>query len=343
MPECWSVNALKQNILTMDSSVSSHIRAGRKISGCCLAGKAPSMTWRCRGGNIGTGAIDDVVGFGWVLCMPWRGHFMCPCVVAGLGFRYLSINFSDIFGHPFRDPLRTAFSSVDIFGLQSDWCMNLAPLPFVCMECMKNASWTPECNVQLGCGAHSRTGEDCDRADCIPSGVMGNVHKSVDGSLYPLKITLPSNLTSHLLLSKITRHPALQSRCIPTSYATAKAGRMCLIRTAGKPGMAMSHRCVDCTLCPSGRLIVNGLDATHLLATSTPSMTKMDVAPVSAIACNVPIVIAFKSLCEVGSNNARAAIAHAHGICVRTRTLLEEEQFDMITVVSSLHSPVAKV
>jgi hypothetical protein len=69
-----------------------------------------------------------------------RGCFMCPFVVAWLGLRYLRINFSDKFGHPFRNPSRTAFSSVDIFRLQSDWCVNLMPLPLVRTECMNNAS-----------------------------------------------------------------------------------------------------------------------------------------------------------------------------------------------------------
>ncbi len=176
----------------------------------------------------------------------------------------------------------------------------------------------------MGCVARLRTGEDCERGDRIPLGGMGNVHKSVDGSFYPLKITLPSNLTSHLLLSKTTRHPALQSVRIPMSNATAKAGTMCPLRTVGKPGMAMLHMWVNCALHPSGRLIINGLDATCLLATSPPSMTKMDVAPMSMIACNVAIVMLFKALCEVGLNNALVAIAHARGICVCTWTLFEE-------------------
>ena len=59
-------------------------------------------------------------GFGHVLLMPCSGRFMCPFAVAGLGFRYLRINFSVKFGHPFRKPFRTAFSSVDIFGLHND-------------------------------------------------------------------------------------------------------------------------------------------------------------------------------------------------------------------------------
>ncbi len=131
----------------------------------------------------------------------------------------------------------------------------------------------------------------------------------------------------------------MQSRCIPTSDATAKAGMMCPVRTVGRPEMAMLHTCVDCTLRPSEKLIVNGLDATCLLATLMSFMTKMDVAPVSAITCNVTIVMVFKASCEVGPNNAWVVMAHACGICVHTHTLLEEERINMITVVSLLHLP----
>jgi hypothetical protein len=51
----------------------------------------------------------------------------------------------------------------------------------------------------------------------------------------------------------------------------------------------------------------------------------------------------FKALCEVGPNNARAAKAHAHGLCVCTWMLLEDEQCDVITVVSLLHLLLARV
>jgi hypothetical protein len=107
--------------------------------------------------------------------------------------------------------------------------------------------------------------------------------------------------------------------------------------------MVMLHACVDCTLRPSGRFIVNGFDATCLFATLMPSMTNMDVAPVSVIACNVAIMMAFKASCEVGPNNARATMAHARGLCVCTLTLFEEEQFDVIIVVSLSNLLVARV
>ncbi len=58
--------------------------------------------------------------FGHVLLMPCLGRFMWPFAVAGLGFRYLRINFSVQFGHPMRKPFSTAFSSVNIFGLHNN-------------------------------------------------------------------------------------------------------------------------------------------------------------------------------------------------------------------------------
>ncbi len=67
---------------------------------------------------------------------------------------------------------------------------------------------------------------------------------------------------------------------------------MCPVNTCGKPGIVMSHTCEDLTFLPSGKLIVSGLVAGLLFTTSTPSIIKIDVAPVSAIVCVVAIAIA---------------------------------------------------
>jgi hypothetical protein len=56
----------------------------------------------------------------------------------------------------------------------------------------------------------------------------------------------------------------------------------------------MSQMCVSITLFPSGKLIVRGFTAMHLFPTLTPSMIKIDVAPVSVIARLAAIIIAFK-------------------------------------------------
>ncbi len=43
--------------------------------------------------------------------------------------------------------------------------------------------------------------------------------------------------------------------------AIAKSGLMCLVRTAGSPGMSMLQMCNDGTRQPSGKLITSGFVA----------------------------------------------------------------------------------
>jgi hypothetical protein len=63
--------------------------------------------------------MDDclIFAFGVVLLIPCLGLFICPFAVAGLGFKYFRINFSLMFGHPLRNPFRTAFNNVEIFWI----------------------------------------------------------------------------------------------------------------------------------------------------------------------------------------------------------------------------------
>ncbi len=82
----------------------------------------------------------------------------------------------------------------------------------------------------------------------------------------------------------------------------------------------MSHTCVDRTCVPSAKLMVRGEDAILLLATSVPSIIKMEVAPVSAIAwfgANMILLLTFDIVFTV---------------CVRC------DVFDTMTVASSLAS-----
>ena len=88
----------------------------------------------------------------------------------------------------------------------------------------------------------------------------------------------------------------------------AKCGTMCPVNVVGSPGISMSHMCVDLICLPSGRLIVSGFIAGRLFFTSAPSMIKIDVAPVSAIASDVAIVIAFR-YCVEGLPNILLAVA----------------------------------
>ncbi len=88
--------------------------------------------------------------------------------------------------------------------------------------------------------------------------VIGSIHRLVVGSLNPRKITFLLNITSHLLLSKTTVHPALHKVQIPMRDVIAKDGTMCPVSTVRSPGMLMSQMCVDITLFPSGKFIVRG-------------------------------------------------------------------------------------
>jgi hypothetical protein len=85
-----------------------------------------------------------------------------------------------------------------------------------------------------------------------------------------------------------------------------REGTMCPKSIVGKPGIWMSHTCVDLICFPSGKLIVRGDVAGRLLSTSALSIIKMEVAPVSAIPWFVAIVSALR-YCGMGySNNAQA-------------------------------------
>ena len=121
---------------------------------------------------------------------------------------------------------------------------------------------------------------------------IGRVHRSVAGSFMPVKIMLPLYLTTHFLLSNLTVHPASVSTRIPNREAIDSSGTMCPTSVVGRPGIIMSHMCVDMTRRPSANATFNGHVVLCLLWTGIPSMTKIWVAPESAIASFDAIVIA---------------------------------------------------
>jgi hypothetical protein len=71
--------------------------------------------------------------------------------------------------------------------------------------------------------------------------------------------------------------------------------------------MHMLHIYVNLTHQPSGRFITSGFFATHLFSTSTPSMMKMEVAPVLAIACLIAMVMVLRHSWDAVPNNECAA------------------------------------
>ena len=83
--------------------------------------------------------------------------------------------------------------------------------------------------------------------------------------------------------------------------------------------MLMSHMCVEYTILLLGRLMVRGSSAGQMLDMGVPAITKMDVAPVSAMAC----VSANASTLGTPFRRAEAMS-------------LGRDLFDIITVVSLL-------
>jgi hypothetical protein len=98
----------------------------------------------------------------------------------------------------------------------------------------------------------------------------------------------------------------------------------------------MSHRCVDLTWLPSGKLIVNCFFAGQMFLMGVPSIMNIDVAPVSAIACNVAIVLALRYW-GVGAQNRCRAVAANDGqesgcACITWCRRAVGEQFDVLIV-----------
>jgi hypothetical protein len=97
---------------------------------------------------------------------------------------------------------------------------------------------------------------------------------------------------------------------MPIRNAIVIPGTICPINIVGRPGMVMSQMWVKTNLLPSGKVMVIGWSAIRKFLTGLPFMMKIEVAPMSAMACVAAIVIAF---------------AHSmHCNCV--------EQFDVMTV-----------
>jgi hypothetical protein len=75
--------------------------------------------------------------------------------------------------------------------------------------------------------------------------------------------------------------------------------------------MMKLHACVDCTLQPSGKLIMSSFVGTHLLSTLMPPIIKnvINVTPMYDIDSCVAIVIAFNAFCVGAQNRWHAAAA----------------------------------
>jgi hypothetical protein len=70
------------------------------------------------------------------------------------------------------------------------------------------------------------------------------------------------------------------------------SGTMCPMSVVGRPGIMMSHMCVDITRRPSANATLSGHVVCHLLWNGVPSMMKISVVPKSTIALFDAIIIA---------------------------------------------------
>ena len=86
-------------------------------------------------------------------------------------------------------------------------------------------------------------------ASLMTAGVIGSVHKSVVGSLTPIKIMFPLYLTTHLVSLNMILHPALHRIRIPIREAINNHGTMCPMSVFDSPGMTMSHTWVERMRC----------------------------------------------------------------------------------------------
>ncbi len=142
--------------------------------------------------------------------------------------------------------------------------------------------------------------------------LISSIHKLVAGSLNPCKITCLLYIMSHFDLVNSTEHPALHSRRMPINDAIVNLRTMCPVKIVGRSGIVMLHMCVNFTLLPLGKLIVNGCDDDRKMLTGVPSMINMEVAPVSAIAWFVLIANALR-YCWLGEPNICCAVAAKDG------------------------------
>jgi hypothetical protein len=80
---------------------------------------------------------------------------------------------------------------------------------------------------------------------------------------------------------------------MPIRDAIVIPGTICPINIVGKPGMVMSQMWVKTTLLLLGKVIVIGWSARQKFLTGVPFIMKIEVTPVSTMACVAAIVIAF--------------------------------------------------
>ncbi len=115
----------------------------------------------------------------------------------------------------------------------------------------------------------------------------------------------------HLSLLNTTVHPISVKTRIPNSKAMDKSGLMCPVSVMGRPGMLTSHMCVDMMCLPSANMTFNGHVVPCLLCMGVPSIMKICVAPESAMASSIEVIIAayaWLTGCNLGCDGREAML-----------------------------------
>ena len=125
---------------------------------------------------------------------------------------------------------------------------------------------------------------------------------------------------------------------MPINNAIDNFGTTCPTSTFGRPGIVMLHVCVDFTFVTSSRLMVSGRVAGRRFLHSVPSMVKIEVAPVYAIACDAAMAIALRYCLFGAPNNCRAVAAIVVPVVACPLITFDTScvQFDVTIVLSSL-------
>jgi hypothetical protein len=128
---------------------------------------------------------------------------------------------------------------------------------------------------------------------------------------------------------------------MPMRDAIVNDGTMCPVNVVGRPGILISHTCVDWIFLPSGKLIVRGDTTIRLLSMTAPSMMKKEVAPVSAIAWLAAIIRALSN-CVIGLPNCALVldVIDVDTLIVCIGFLDVQLEVITVTVSSSLYDDV---
>ena len=177
-----------------------------------------------------------------------------------------------------RNPRLAARISVWCGGQKRAWCMYFTRFCMCAIVCTL-LIWCSGGGSSVGVhGGHCCGG--------LCRGLIGRCHSCVIGSRCPSRTMMLFFAIVHLVASYETVYPASQNLRVEMSDEWERPGTTCAeVTVAGSHGMSRLQVCVDCSVAPSGSVIVMGFVSTLRLMTGAPCTMKWLVAPESLMAC----------------------------------------------------------